>query len=910
MRHCTHRFEGIRQGYEMSDNAVCTAVCTASNVFTAEGLTPSSPTGMRSQSNGQCSPAHGILHQVSPATKDNEVLSTPSAAEKRAHLNGLPSPSRLLSGNTNNHTGKQYLEGYLRTDDRMRLAKERREERDKGLAVREQVIREKERRAQLQYERTVEERWRRLEEQRQKEELRRAAVEEKRRQKLEEEKERLEALMKRSLERSLQLDQRPKRWTWGGPGGAPGDCENAPPPASAFPHDLAAPFPAASESAPCSPHRSPYRGSPSRTDRRRLQSSPEESAGGSASTPQTPKKESLRRERRTGSPATLSPVRRAESPAGFTRRSASPATPKLLPKTRTQSPCAVRQYPSSPVSHRHIAPVTDDLKVGKVEEDNGHNNDKDRIVSKPGTPVVKKIPDIQSPKKSLQIDAHQDKLSTLNKRFHNVENSNGQTSENMTSEKSSTDKMKSNSMDLNSNKSTEPSPGTPTGKTVAGTTNAEEASRLLAERRRLARVQKELEEKQRQDQEKDKRLKAEQLTRKHAKERARQAEEERSRQEDLRREREEQEKRRREGQEKVLQVQFDREKEEAESQAHKNDERQRQEREILKLQEEEERQLRKKRIEEIMKRTRKSQENQEEMKKVEGLVDTQPVSPPGAIEAKTIESNTQVNKQRIPKVESQVIGHVTTHVSMENRALVKASDLVTTKNVLEKRQDVKVGGACGAQNPKLESAFVKKQVPSQVTDQEGAQVNVKTTDQINAPDNPERLDVSELSNQDRDSPERATKQEQVSGHHVAQLKTQESLQVNVKVMGRGTLPSKLSLAPLAVGQPPPPVIHLEPLDVGNSRACDEVQSMEVSPVSREELISIPEFSPINEVQHNGMSNARALEDLLDLTGHVTFPKLSPLGQGDCNQNLIQGLCSPESTLIHAHLSLSHKLNIQ
>lgn len=54
-------------------------------------------------------------------------------------------------------------------------------------AAREQQIREKERRARLQYERTVEERWRRLEEQRQKEELRRAAVEEKRKQQLEEE---------------------------------------------------------------------------------------------------------------------------------------------------------------------------------------------------------------------------------------------------------------------------------------------------------------------------------------------------------------------------------------------------------------------------------------------------------------------------------------------------------------------------------------------------------------------------------------------------------------------------------------------------------------------------------------------------------------------------------------------------
>lgn len=43
------------------------------------------------------------------------------------------------------------------------------------------------------------------------------------------------------------------------------------------------------------------------------------------------------------------------------------------------------------------------------------------------------------------------------------------------------------------------SPVTPTGK--AGTTDAEEASRLLAERRRLARVQKEQEEKQRLEEE-------------------------------------------------------------------------------------------------------------------------------------------------------------------------------------------------------------------------------------------------------------------------------------------------------------------------------------------------------------------------------------------------------------------------
>uniref|UniRef100_A0AAY4DPD0 Uncharacterized protein n=1 Tax=Denticeps clupeoides TaxID=299321 RepID=A0AAY4DPD0_9TELE len=73
------------------------------------------------------------------------------------------------------------------------------------------------------------------------------------------------------------------------------------------------------------------------------------------------------------------------------------------------------------------------------------------------------------------------------------------------------------------------------------------------------------------------------------------------------------------------------------------------------------------------------------------------------------------------------------------------------------------------------------------------------------------------------------------------------------------------------------------------------------------------FSPVIEVRHNGMSNARALEDLLDLTGHVAYPKLSPVANmGDCNKNLIEGLCSPssDSQLLQTVPPSSHKLNIQ
>lgn len=82
--------------------------------------------------------------------------------------------------------------------------------------------------------------------------------------------------------------------------------------------------------------------------------------------------------------------------------------------------------------------------------------------------------------------------------------------------------------------------------------------------------------------------------------------------------------------------------------------------------------------------------------------------------------------------------------------------------------------------------------------------------------------------------------------------------------------------------------------------------MDVSPVSKEELISIPEFSPVSEMipgvslDQNGTGNARALQDLLDFTGPPTFPKRSSenLSLDDCNKNLIEGFNSPgqETTL--------------
>ncbi|KAI5609164.1 ensconsin isoform X9, partial [Silurus asotus] len=101
-------------------------------------------------------------------------------------------------------------------DERQRLARERREEREKQNAVREAQLLEREERARLYYEKQQEDRRRRLDEQRLKEERRHAAVEEKRRQKLEEEKARYEAVVKRTLEKSRRVKPKPNRWSWGG----------------------------------------------------------------------------------------------------------------------------------------------------------------------------------------------------------------------------------------------------------------------------------------------------------------------------------------------------------------------------------------------------------------------------------------------------------------------------------------------------------------------------------------------------------------------------------------------------------------------------------------------------------------------------------------------------------------------
>ncbi|XP_063343026.1 MAP7 domain-containing protein 2a isoform X5 [Pelmatolapia mariae] len=849
---------------------------------------------------------------------------TPSNTEKKLHMNGHASPSHLPANVSSSHGGKPILEGYLRTDDRMRLAKERREERERSLAAREQLIREKERRARLQYERTVEERWRRLEEQRQKEDLRRAAVEEKRRQQLEEERERLEALMKRSLERSLQLEQRTKRCSRGYHQGA-GDCENAPLPlsaASAFSHGIASPIPAVSESAPCSPHRSPFHTSVNRVDHNRagLQ-------GGSQSTPNTPKKERLRRERRTASPGCGSPVRRSESPASFTKHLASPPTPsKLTPRIRAQSPSNAHQYHYSPTRQRPNPSDNRKAENDKVGKKGEHTK---------AETAVKKSADINSlissppaQKNMASTEIAKTKSSDKYLKGDTIEKCQSPERGNqLTSKGDPLEKMtQSNFQDGDKKKEAAPC----TGKVAAGTSNAEEASKLLAERRRQARAQKELEEKKREQQEEEGRLPEERkqlALEQQRQEPVNQQVKERGRREADAHLKQEEEKRKKEQQEKELQAELDREREKAKVLAQEDVERQRQDRELQTQQEEEERQQRKKRIEEIMKRTRKG----EAESKTEEQVETKRVSPPGNI--KTIQSNAQVKELATKKVDFQVKEQVMVQVKikdtalgktdtaaaakMDNQKQVKNNTHLMTHSVPDKKSETRQTREETSSHLKVAKACVLQQeggeMEMNVNQQHGASVNV--TDQIMKEPTKLRGEGVMMNNGGKGGGSALKR-----SAPTAEASKEQSVDVPAadKAGGKDKGGSQLGVGrppvkPLPMGNLSPPVIKLEPLDVKHTGSCDEVQSMEVSPASKEELISIPEFSPVNEIQSSGMSNTRALEELMDLTGSVTYAKLSSESSiGDCNKNLIEGVVSPvsDSKLTGMAPPSSNKLSIK
>ncbi|XP_026120318.1 ensconsin isoform X2 [Carassius auratus] len=111
--------------------------------------------------------------------------------------------------NISKRNGNNTELNVLKVDERLRLARERREAYQKQLALRERGWLAREERAKQFYEKHLEERKKRLEEQRQREERRRMAVEEKRKQRLKEERERYESVVQKTMEKSQKAKQKP-----------------------------------------------------------------------------------------------------------------------------------------------------------------------------------------------------------------------------------------------------------------------------------------------------------------------------------------------------------------------------------------------------------------------------------------------------------------------------------------------------------------------------------------------------------------------------------------------------------------------------------------------------------------------------------------------------------------------------
>ncbi|XP_061820951.1 uncharacterized protein [Nerophis lumbriciformis] len=472
------------------------------------------------------------------------VTMTQVVPSRPAALTALVPPTSPMLTSRNTSPSRRSPCGH-RSPSGVRRADNVSKEKHEHAAKTQEVLQDKERRALQQLERSGEQRGRKMAAQRRKEGQRHLAAEEKRRQQQEADKERLEALVRRRAggaerrgggggEARDHLDNRPKRWTWGGPPDAAEVCDFLAPPTSSEPpmsrqlSNSSSALHSTETEAPLDNKHRPHRSS---SNRRSIAAFPDETSKARTPTGEFPN----------------APVRSSS----FRANKKGPATPKRMRsnRSRAQSPCSPGQYPPSP--HRQRAPTPGD--------DRGHAEAKGH-----GT-----------------LDRKSAKSETSEKKI-----------------------PKSTSRELCAE-----SPGTPTGRSVGGTMDAEEASRLLAERRRQARIQKEQEERQRLEEEQ---LRAEEERRRQQEARelqeraALQAEEDRVQREEERRNREEEERRQKEQRWKNMQEQLDKEREEAFQRAQKEAERKRREREQLHIQEEQERLQRKKRIEEIMKRTRKS----------------------------------------------------------------------------------------------------------------------------------------------------------------------------------------------------------------------------------------------------------------------------------------------------------------
>ncbi|XP_028702983.2 ensconsin isoform X4 [Macaca mulatta] len=553
----------------------------------------------------------------------------PDSYKVQDKKNASNRPASAISGQNNNHSGnKPDPPPVLRVDDRQRLARERREEREKQLAAREIVWLEREERARQHYEKHLEERKKKLEEQRQKEERRRAAVEEKRRQRLEEDKERHEAVVRRTMERSQKPKQKHNRWSWGGSlHGSPSIHSAArrlqlSPWESSVVNRLLTPthsFLARSkstaalsgEAASCSPIIMPYKAAHSRNsmDRPKLFVTPPE---GSSRRRTIHGIAGYKKEReRENVPFLTSGTRRAISPSNPKARPPAPSRlwlpSKSLPHlpgtprpTSSLPPGSVKAAPAQvrPPSPGNIRPVKREVRVEPEKKD--PEKEPQKVANEPSlkgrAPLVKVEEATVEEGKPAEPEAGPAAPATAPVPVTAPAPASAPAPA-----------LVPTPAMVSAPSSTVIASASP--KTSAGTTNPEEATRLLAEKRRLAREQREKEERERKEQEELERQKREELAQRVAEERTRREEESRRLEAEQAREKEEQ--LRRQTEERALREREEAERaqrqKEEEARVREEAERARQEREKHFQREELERLERKKRLEEIMKRTRRTE---------------------------------------------------------------------------------------------------------------------------------------------------------------------------------------------------------------------------------------------------------------------------------------------------------------
>ncbi|XP_075964141.1 ensconsin [Anarhichas minor] len=468
-------------------------------------------------------------------------------------------------------------------DERLKAARERRQEHQKLIASREQGRLEREQRARQYYEQQLQERRKKLLDQRLKEERKRTAVEEKRKQRLKEEKERYESAVRKTVEKSqraqhsLGQTSRGRKLT-----------KNVPRrlPLTTWEKNLVSrlltptcSYLARSKSAGCqsgeevsfhsinstitAPHK-PQHHSGSVHHMPSASPSPNNKQHRSINTAQIKaarQQDAQKKNSNTRSPAVNTSVKTAK-----------------VKQSRTTSP-SPEQTPRRSIS-RHSTPLQ--LELPSVPEEDvtvcssALSPGNSRPVRTPAQGQREKIRD-ENPPEALCLNL---------------------------TDKETADHGSPPQTPL------EPAPQSPKVmcRPSAGTTDPGEASRLLAEKRREARLQREGEEQERLQREEAERRSREELERKRADERARQqAEAQRLIEEKMRREEEEQrqaEEERAQAMREAALLQKQREEEQAKERA--KAEQMKQEREIFAQKEEAARQARKKRLEEIMRRTRRT----------------------------------------------------------------------------------------------------------------------------------------------------------------------------------------------------------------------------------------------------------------------------------------------------------------